>query len=184
MNNDNYWEQFVSNVGLITTRDAGDNIMAAAWTYQISYEPGLIAVCINPNGKTGKIIEKKGEFVVHIASKEQNSIASIAGGHSGGEIDKISVLKELGCEFIEGKQVRALVMNDTAVALECKLKQVIPLGDHVMYVGEVVYVHDIGDNEEPLVYKGGKYFSLGNKVEKPEKKILDVIDKIVKKHKK
>ncbi len=39
--------KFVTNVGLITSNGPyGHNIMAAEWTHHISYNPGLIAVCI------------------------------------------------------------------------------------------------------------------------------------------
>lgn len=181
MNNDNYWEQFSTNVGLITSRgEQGDDIMAAAWTYQISYEPGLIAVCIGPGKLTVKNIEKSGEFGVHLASVGQNVVASIAGGSSGNKVNKIGVLKELGCEFFEGKKIKVLMLKDSALAVECKLKEKHIFGDHIMFVGEVVYVHE--QEAEPLVYGAEKYFRIGGKVEKPGKQELEILDRLVKKH--
>ena len=52
-------KQFVTNVGLITSNGPyGDNVMAAEWAHHVSYEPGLIAVCINPKDATHKNIGK------------------------------------------------------------------------------------------------------------------------------
>ena len=183
MNNENYWEKFVTSVGLITTRgENGDDIMAAAWTYQISYEPGLIAVCIGPNKMTAENIDKNKEFGLHLASTEQNILSSIAGGNSGKKIDKIKVLESLGYNFFKAKKIKALMIKNTALAVECKLKDKIVLGDHIMYVGEVIFVHDEGDGNEPLAYRTGKYFGLNETIKKPDDAKLKEINTLIKKY--
>ena len=51
--------KFITNVGLITSKSkTGDNIMAAEWTHHVSYNPGLIAVCIRPTSTTAINIKK------------------------------------------------------------------------------------------------------------------------------
>ena len=86
--------QFVTNVGLITSNGPyGHNIMAAEWTHQISYEPGLIAVCINPRDATHANIAKTKEFGVNLCVSDQNVMSSVAGGNSGKSVDKISALR-------------------------------------------------------------------------------------------
>lgn len=182
MNEEDYWKQFPTGVGLITTRiDGKDNIMAAAWTYQISYEPGLIVVCIGADKLTAKNIEKSKEFGVHLASVDQNVVSSIAGGNSGGSVDKIAVLKEMGCEFFEGKKIKTLLLKGCALCVECKLKEKIDVGgDHIVYIGEVVHVHD--EEAKPLLFKGGKYLDIGRNIEKPAKEGLEKINALLKKH--
>src|SRR3990170_4724695 len=90
--------KFVTNVGLITSNGPiGPNIMAAEWTHHISYSPGLVMVNINAqNNATAVNIQKTKEFGVNIAAADQNIVASIAGGSSGRNVDKIKILKELG----------------------------------------------------------------------------------------
>lgn len=184
MNEENYWEQFSTNVGLITTTGKeGDNIMAAAWSYQVSYDPGLIAVCIGPGKVTLDNIEKSKEFGVSLASEEQNGYAHVAGSNSSKDIDKISALKALGCKFVQGKKIKPLLIKDSALAVECKLSKKMVLGDHVMLIGEVVNVHNEGDGKNPLLYKAGKFFKIGNRIEKPGKEELELTKKVIEKNK-
>src|SRR3989344_1725210 len=98
--------QFITNVGLITsTGPYGDNIMAAEWTHHVSYSPGLIAVCIGLNKATLENIRATKEFGVSIAATDQNVIASVAGGSSGKNVDKIKALKELGFKFYRANKI-------------------------------------------------------------------------------
>ena len=98
--------KWATNVGLITSDGPhGPNIMAAEWTYYVSYTPALISVHIGRGSKdkAGKAtlenIRATKEFGVNLASQEQNAVSSIAGKSSGKEVDKISLLKEYGAEF-------------------------------------------------------------------------------------
>src|SRR3989338_173370 len=102
--------QFITNVGLITSKGhLGHNIMAAEWTHHISYQPGLIAVCIRPTDTTYENIRKSKEFGVNITATDQPTLASVAGGSHGKEFDKIKALKELGFKFYDAKKIKTLM---------------------------------------------------------------------------
>ena len=176
--------QFVTNVGLITSNGPyGHNIMSAEWTHHISYEPGLIAVCIRPDDATHENIEKTNEFGVNLAASEQNVVASISGGNTGKKVDKISILKELGVKFFKAKKINALMVEGAAMNAECKLAKEMPLGDHTMFVGEVVEAYPV-KGKAPLVYHAQKYWSFGQQIQKPEQVELERIKKIVEEHRK
>ncbi len=176
--------QFVTNVGLITTRGQhGDNIMAAEWTHHISYSPGLIAVCIGFGKATAENIEKTGVFGVNISSTEQNVMASVAGGSTGKEVDKISALKELGFKFYDAKKIKALMVKDAVLNFECKLVNKIILGDHTMFVGEIQEA-SFNAGKKPLVYHGLKYWKITEPIGKPDEKELERIKKTVEKYRK
>src|SRR3990167_3230647 len=129
--------KFVTNVGLITSNGPyGYNIMAAEWTHQISYSPGLIMVNIGFDKATEENIKAGKEFGVSLAAEDQNVVSSVAGGSSGREVDKIAVLKELGVEFYKGKKINALMVKGASLNMECKLVESIKLGDHMAFVGE------------------------------------------------
>ncbi|HLC79406.1 MAG TPA: flavin reductase family protein [archaeon] len=175
--------KFITNVGLITsTGPHGHNIMAAEWTFQISYDPGYIAVCIGHHKATRENISATKEFGVSIAAKGQNSLSSIAGGSSGRKVDKIGALKELGFEFFEANKIKPLLVKGAVLNLECSVEHEMPVGDHAMFIGKVLD-GKVWDSE-PLAYFAGKYYLLGNRVEKPPQEVLDKMDKIVKAHEK
>ena len=175
-------KQFVTNVGLITsTGPNGENIMACEWAHHVSYQPGLIAVCIKPEDATAENISKTKEFGVNICSSNMNVASSVSGGSSGRSSNKIAVLTELGFKFYNGKKIKALMVEGATLNIECKLIKEITLGDHIMFVGEVLETkHDI--NKEPLVYHNLKYYKLGEIIQKPDDKELEKVKELVLKH--
>jgi len=176
-------KQFVTNVGLITSNGPyGYDIMSAEWTFHVSYSPGLIAVCIHRPDATHENIEKTKEFGVNLAASDQNIISSIAGGYHGKDVDKVAALKKLGYKFFKAKKIDVFMIEGAAMNAECKLFKTIELGDHTMFVGEVVELYPVG--KEPIVYHAGKYLKLGNQVEKPSQEERDKINKVVEKYKK
>lgn len=159
--------QFVTNVGLITSDGPhGPNIMAAEWTHQVSYSPGLIAVCIGQGKATAENITKTKVFGVSIAADDQNVVASVAGGSSGKNIDKIGALQEMNVSFRKGDKLPVLLVEGAVLQAECKLVQTILLGDHTMFVGEIVATH-LDTKKNPLAYHKGKYWKLETTISKP-----------------
>lgn len=176
-------KQFVTNVGLITSNGPnGHDIMAAEWTFHVSYSPGLIAVCINRTDATHENIEKTKEFGVNLAASDQNTLSSISGGYHGKQYNKVEALKELGYKFFKAKKIDVMMVEQAAMNAECKLFKTIELGDHTTFVGEVVNLYPVG--KEPIVYHAGKYWKLENQVEKPTQEERDKIREVVEKHKK
>jgi len=175
--------KFITNVGLITTTGPyGNNIMAAEWTHHVSYRPGLIAVCVRPGKATHENIKKTKEFGVNLCATGQTVISSIAGNTTGKEVDKIKVLEELGFKFYKAKRIKAPMVEGAALNAECKLIKEIELGDHTMFVGEVIEVS--ANQGEPLAYNKGKYWKLGERIEKPPEKELERIRKAIEKFRK
>jgi flavin reductase (DIM6/NTAB) family NADH-FMN oxidoreductase RutF len=183
--NDRRTRQFITNVGLITSDGPiGPNIMAAEWTHHISYSPSLIAANIRGHDTTAQNISKSKEFGVNIAAENQNIICSIAGKYKGIHVDKISVLKESGiATFYNAKRINKEVpmLVGAAMNAECKLVEQEELGDHTMFVGEVVEI-SAGENIQPLLYHNGRYWGLGEAIIKPQNEILNRIEELAQKH--
>jgi flavin reductase (DIM6/NTAB) family NADH-FMN oxidoreductase RutF len=183
--NDRRTRQFVTNVGLITSAGAlGPNIMAVEWTHHISYSPSLIAANIRGHDATAQNIKESKEFGVSIAAENQNVICSIAGKYRGIHVDKISVLKEAGiAAFYNAKRINKEVPMLVGAALnaECKLVKQEELGDHIMFVGEVIEI-SADENIRPLLYHNGRYWRLGEALIKPQPDIWNRIEELAKKH--
>lgn len=179
--NDPNTRKFVTTVGLVTTRGPlGDNVMACEWTHHISYSPSLIAVCIRAGKLTAENIEQSKEFGVNLASVNQNWVASLAGNTSGHVVDKIAALRELGVEFYQAKTINVLMIKDAAMNVECKFIQKVDIGDHPILIGEV---HEIFSSDaEPILYHEGKYWKLGEHIEKPPQEFRDKIAALIEKH--
>lgn len=174
---------FVTNVGLITSDGPnGPNIMSAEWTHHVSYSPGLIVVCVGPGKATNENIRATKEFGVNLAAADQNVIASISGGSTGKKVDKIAVLKELGFKFYKAKKIKALMVEGAALNVECKVVKVVELGDHTMFVGEVL---DATVNQkEPLIYHKKNFWKFGESIQMPAEKELERVNSVVEKFRK
>ena len=176
--------QFITNVGLITTDGpVGPNIMACEWTHHVSYSPGLIAVCIWPGKATHKNITATKEFGVSLAATDQSVMASVAGGSSGLETDKIKALKELGFKFYKAKKIKAPMVEGAAMNAECKLVKTLDIGSHTIFFGEVLEA-SVGKGKEPLALHKGKYWKMTENIPKPAQEERDRTKKIIEKCKK
>ena len=95
------------------------------------------------------------------------------GVKSGRNYDKIGQMKfSLG----KGECVNAPIIMESPVNIECKVKQIIPLGSHDMFIAEVVNVQvdpqflDEKTNEfkleeaNLLAYAHGHYYGLGKEI--------------------
>lgn len=177
-------DMFVTNTGLITSDGPmGPNVMTAAWTHHISYNPPLIMVNVEPGDASLENILATKEFGVNLTSSEQNVLSSLSGQYSGKNVNKIALLRELGFEFYDGEKIKAPMVKGTALNIELKLKKHEPMGDHVILIGEVL-VSSVNESAKPIIYSGGKYWEFGENIKKPKQEVLDNMSKIAKKHKK
>jgi flavin reductase (DIM6/NTAB) family NADH-FMN oxidoreductase RutF len=180
--NDERSNQFITNVGLITSDGPfGPNVMACEWTHHISYHPGLIAVSLGQTKATVENIRRSKEFGINLCSSDQSVLSSVAGGYTGAKYDKVNALKELGFEFYKAKRIIPLMIKGAAVNIECRLYKEITLGDHITFVGEVIEASSNPD-KVPLAYHGGKYWIMDTNLVKPSKEERERIKKVVEKY--
>jgi flavin reductase (DIM6/NTAB) family NADH-FMN oxidoreductase RutF len=175
--------KFATSIGLVTSNGPhGHDIMACEWTHHLSYRPGLIAVSLGPTKTTVKNIRASKEFGINLCATDQTTIASVAGGYSGKDYDKINALKDLGFQFHRATSIDVLMVKGASLSVECKLFKEVTFGDHVMLIGGVSEaIHNT--NKESLIYNNGKYWSL-QPIAKPNEETRQSIKDILEKHKK
>ncbi len=174
----------VAQVGLITSQSMNGkrNIMAAEWAYQISYSPGYFAVHIGHSKITLANLLESQFFGISTVADDQGWIASLSGNSHGDEVDKISVLKDLGVRFREHEQTGVWTVVDSAVEMVLEVEHIRPIGDHSMVVGKVLWVERCNHEKKPLLYHLGKYFAIGEQLHKPDPERMAEFDRILEKH--
>jgi flavin reductase (DIM6/NTAB) family NADH-FMN oxidoreductase RutF len=154
---------FLTGVSMITSMGSnGQNVMAAEWTMQISYNPMLIAVFIHEGANTLKNIKETKEFVVNVSSEGQTTAISISGGYSRKEIDKLSIFDSF--KLVKSKKIKSPSIGGCIINAECKLLTTKRIGDHIMVVGRVVSIK-YDKTKKPLVYHQGRYFRIGSMIQ-------------------
>ncbi len=159
---------FTTGCALITTDGtAGPNVMAAEWTFNVSYDPFLILVCIDPENRTHDMILETKEFGVNLVTADQVNEMAFAGHYSKADTDKLS--SDL-FDTYPAKRIRAPMIRGSLLNAECRLRETIPLGDHMGFLGEVVEF--TADPEKgPLVLHHGSHH-LGERIARGDRVVL------------
>lgn len=118
------------------------NFMSAAWHSPLSFNPPLFGVLISKKRFTHQIVSKAKEFTVNFLPFDKVKVSAQMGRKSGRDIDKIKVFN---IKLSESKIITSPILEDCYTALECKLYDIKTYGDHDLFVGEVVAVHEEED---------------------------------------
>ena len=145
------------------------NVMTAAWTGIINSEPSMTYVSIRPSRFSHALIKQSGEFVINLTTLSLVKAADYCGVKSGRDTDKFAAmhLTPIACSKISAPQG-----VESPLSLECKVKNIMSLGSHDMFVAEIVavnvdekFIDEKGhlDLEKAglVAYSHGHYYTLG-----------------------
>jgi len=115
-----------------------DNIITLAWVGTVCSNPPLISVSIRPSRYSHGIISASKEFVINFPDEKLIEACNFCGTESGRDIDKF---KETALTKENGIKIAAPLIKECPINLECKVRQIVNLGTHDMFIGEVVGVN-------------------------------------------
>jgi flavin reductase (DIM6/NTAB) family NADH-FMN oxidoreductase RutF len=122
------------------------NGFTAAWLTQVSFDPLLIALSVNPENFSFPLLQACEGFVVNVLTRGQLDLARHFGTSSARDIDKLT-----GQRWRPGP-FGAPVLLDAAAVLECRVSGIMPAGDHQLVLGEVVGGSVMDDTAAPMTY--------------------------------
>lgn len=123
---------------IVSSGDSEENNIATfAWSGNICSDPPMAFVSVRPERYTHDLIEKTGEFVLNLTTKDFVKEADICGLYSGKNTDK---WEKTGLEKETASVVSAPLIAQAPVSIECKVTQKIELGSHDMYIGKIVAI--------------------------------------------
>jgi flavin reductase (DIM6/NTAB) family NADH-FMN oxidoreductase RutF len=147
----------------------GFNIITIAWTGTLCSDPPMCYISVRPERYSYGLIKKSGEYVINVTTRELVFATDWCGVKSGREVDKF---KELGLTPLAAQKVRAPLIGESPLNIECRVRQVMPLGSHDMFISEVVAVsaeesliHPRSgafqfSRADPICFAHGRYFAL------------------------
>lgn len=156
----------------VADKDGKANIITVAWAGTVCTNPPMVSISVRPERYSYDILKETGEFVINLTTKELAYATDYCGVKSGRDVDKF---REMNLTPIAGEKVKAPLIKESPVNLECRVKQVLPLGSHDMFLAEVVAVHadkkymdEKGkfhlEYAEPIVYSHGSYLATGETI--------------------
>jgi flavin reductase (DIM6/NTAB) family NADH-FMN oxidoreductase RutF len=163
-------------VVLVSCQDEGvkPNIITLAWVGVANSDPPMISIAIRPERHSYAIIKRTGEFVANLPPTAILKEMDFCGVVSGSKLDKFSTTQ---LTPMPAEKIKAPLIKECPVNLECRVKQVLALGSHDLFLGEVVAVHmdteiqdekgriDIGKTKLFAFCAGAmEYWSLGERI--------------------
>jgi len=145
------------------------NIITIAWTGIVNSNPPMTYISVRPERHSYEIIKNSGEFVINLTTKNLVFATDYCGVKSGRDIDKFEQMK-LTKE--KASKVSAPMIAESPINLECRVKDIIHLGSHDMFLAQIVAVNvaeNIIDESGGIrfekcgltAYAHGQYFALG-----------------------
>lgn len=114
------------------------NIITIAWTGIVNSKPPMTYISVRKSRHSHEIISREREFVINLTTEDLAFAADWCGVKSGRDVDKFAEMK---LTPMEAEEVSCLMIAESPVNLECKVKEVHEYPSHDMFVAEIVKVH-------------------------------------------
>lgn len=149
------------------------NVLTAAWTGTICSDPALCYVSIRKERYSHDIVERNMAFTINLTNKELARATDWCGVRSGRDYNKF---KEMQLTPVKGIKVAAPYLEESPMSIECRMRDIMHLGSHDMFIAEVMNVladeryidaetgkFDL-ERADLIAYCHGEYFTLGEKL--------------------
>ena len=149
------------------------NLLTIAWTGTVCTNPPMCYISVRKERHSYDIIRRTGEFVINLTTEEIARATDWCGVKSGREVNK---WEAMGLTPMTNDHVAAPLVGESPLSICCKVRQVVELGSHDMFIADVVGIEaderfidpESGkfslDKARPIVYSHGEYFRLGEMI--------------------
>ena len=146
------------------------NLLTIAWTGTVCTNPPMCYISVRKERHSYDIIRRTGEFVINITTEELAKATDWCGVRSGRDENK---WEAMGLTPMVTEHVKAPIVAESPLSICCRVRQVVELGSHDMFLADVVGIEaderyidpETGkfslDKARPIVYSHGEYFTLG-----------------------
>lgn len=147
------------------------NVLTVGWTGILNTKPPMTYISLRPARLSYEIITEAREFTINLSTVDLVKAVDFCGVRSGREVNKF---ERMALEINPGDLIKSPMLAASPLSMECRVKEIIPLGTHDMFMSEILAVHvseellDVNgklhlDKAGLLAYVHGEYFGLGKK---------------------
>jgi len=148
------------------------NVLTVAWVGVLNTKPPMTYISLRPSRLSYEIITETREFTINLSTVDLVKAVDFCGVRSGRDVNKIELMN-LALE--PGDMVKAPMLKNSPLCMECRVKEIVALGTHDLFISDILGVHVNGellddngklhlDKAGLLAYVHGEYFGLGNKL--------------------
>ncbi len=149
------------------------NIITLSWLGTICTNPPMCYISVRPERHSYEIIKRNMEFVINITTHDLAFATDWCGVRSGKDFNKF---EEMRLTVGKASVVQAPIIEESPLNIECRVKEILSLGSHDMFIADVVnvkadskYIDDETgkfslEDANPIAYSHGQYYDLGEKL--------------------
>lgn len=136
--------QMASGVTVVTMHaDGEDHGFTASSFTSLSLEPMLVLVCVVRDQRSHLMLEQAGHYAVNILGSAQKTLGMrFADSRLGDRFEGLEVARA---------ETGAPILADSLAWVDCRIRDMLPGGDHSIFIGEVVAGDALG-SDDALVY--------------------------------
>lgn len=146
------------------------NLITIAWTGILCTDPPVCYIAVRPERHSYGLIARHREFTINLSTADLAKATDWCGVKSGKDFDKFAVCK---LHAQPGKTVKAPILGESPLSLECKVREILALGSHHAFIADITHVQADNRYLDPetgkfdlaradlLVYEHGHYFHSG-----------------------
>lgn len=149
------------------------NIITLSWLGTICTNPPMCYISVRPERHSYEIIKRDMEFVINVTTEDLAFATDWCGVRSGKDFSKFDEMK-----LTPGKAsiVQVPIIEESPLNIECRVREILSLGSHDMFIADVVNVKadekyidpQTGkfslESAKPIAYSHGQYYGLGEKI--------------------
>ncbi len=151
------------------------NIITLSWMGTICTNPAMCYISVRPERHSYSIIKRTGEFVINLTNEKLARATDWCGVRSGKDYNKFTEMK---LTARKAELINAPLIAESPLCIECRVKQIIPLGSHDMFIADIVNVQADSRYIDPetdkfdlakaklIAYSHGNYYKLGEEIGK------------------
>lgn len=157
---------------IVTCGDSPENwnMLTIAWTGTVCSDPAMCYISVRPERASYPLIVDNMEFTINLTTKEMAFATDWVGVKSGRDVDK---WQKTGLKPLPGEMVKSPTILQSPLSIECRVKEIIRLGTHDMFLSDVLNVRvDSAFMDESgkfdlekaglIAYVHGHYYDLGD----------------------
>jgi flavin reductase (DIM6/NTAB) family NADH-FMN oxidoreductase RutF len=151
------------------------NLLTISWMGTICSNPPMCYISVRKERHSYDIIKRNGEFVINLTNEATAYAADWCGVRSGKDYNKF---EEMKLTPVMAEKVNVPYVKESPLAIECMVKEIIPLGSHDMFIADVVNImadsqyidEQTGEfklsDARLIAYSHGHYYKMGEEIGK------------------
>ncbi|CAG0932270.1 3-hydroxy-9,10-secoandrosta-1,3,5(10)-triene-9, 17-dione monooxygenase reductase component [Thermoflexales bacterium] len=147
--------QWISGVSIVTMQSAEHRHgLTVSGFLGVSLEPPLVLISIGQELTSAAVLKDSAAYVVNFLREDQHELSNRFAGRLG-EVDRFAGLNTH--QAVTG----APILDDCLAWLDCRVVSTQVVGDHTLYIGEVMAA-GVNGSGKPLLYWNADYRQIDN----------------------